>query len=85
MEKNGNQASPEDKNKNDNNANSTYSGSGSMQPGGTMGQAGQLRDFPDGEIDEVKNQTDTIPGKHTEQPIGKTVDEATDPSKLTDH
>ncbi|KAF2515704.1 hypothetical protein [Flavobacterium foetidum] len=53
------------------NANSAYSGSGSMQPGGGQGEAGRLNDYPEEEAtDETKN------------PEGKSIEEATDPSKL---
>jgi hypothetical protein len=73
-------------NNKDRNANSAYSGSGSMQPGGDTGEAGKLSDYPDGNIDEVKLQTDSIPGNQTDQPYteGKSIAEATDPSKLSD-
>jgi hypothetical protein len=68
------------------NANSAYSGSGSMQPGGGTGEAGKLSDYPDGNLDDVKTQTDSIPGNQTDQPaVARTkTSEATDPSKLAD-
>ena len=70
----------------DHNANSAYSGSGNMQPGGDTGQAGKLSDYPEGNTDEVQSQTDSIPGNQTDQPqvAGKSMKDATDPSKLSD-
>lgn len=65
------------------NANSAYSGSGGMQPGGDTGEAGKLSDYPDGNPDDTT--PDSIPGNQTDQPaVGKSVDEATDPEKLSD-
>jgi hypothetical protein len=60
------------------NANSAYSGSGSMQPGGNTGEAGKLNDYPDEET-----QDDPIKNKQN-NPEGKSIAEATDPSKLSD-
>lgn len=60
------------------NANSAYSGSGSMQPGGSTGEAGKLNDYPEDETeqDPIKNKQNN--------PEGKSIAEATDPSKLSD-
>ena len=64
------------------NANSAYSGSGTMQPGGGSGESGKLSDYPVGNLD--KNLTaDTGPEDQT-SPEGRTMSEATDPSKLPD-
>jgi hypothetical protein len=47
--------------------------------------AGKLSDYPDGNLDEDGLDADTIPGNQTDQPtVEKSVDEATDPSKLSD-
>ena len=48
-------------------------------------QSNRLSDYPDGN-DDVKLQADRIPGNQTDQPYteGKTIAEATDPSKLSD-
>ena len=44
----------------------------------------RLSDYPDGNLDEDLN-TDSIPGNQTDQPtVAKSIDEATDPSKLSD-
>ncbi len=61
------------------NANSSYSGSGSMQPGGSTGEAGRLNDYDDQETEENTVSDE----KKNQQPEGKSVEEATDPSKLT--
>ena len=61
------------------NANSSYSGSGSMQPGGSTGEAGRLSDYDDQETEEDS----TSDQKKKQQPEGKSIEEATDPSKLT--
>jgi len=58
------------------NANSAYSGSGSMQPGGSTGEAGRLNDY---EKDDADNDTD-----QKNNTSGKSIAEATDPSKLSD-
>lgn len=65
------------------NANSAYSGSATMQPGGDTGEPGRLSDYPEG-TDETDAQN--IPGNQTDQPNteGKSIDEATDPAKLSD-
>ncbi|MBO9583611.1 MAG: hypothetical protein J7574_05575 [Flavobacterium sp.] len=61
------------------NANSAYSGSGSMQPGGSTGEAGRLNDY-----DEENTEEDTASDeKKNQNPEGKSIEEATDPSKLT--
>ncbi|MHC0445315.1 hypothetical protein ACWA1F_07885 [Flavobacterium sp. 3-218] len=60
------------------NANSAYSGSGSMQPGGSTGEAERLNDYPEEEADDKTAKDDT--SKNTE---GKSIEEATDPSKLS--
>ena len=57
------------------NANSAYSGSGGMQPGGSTGEAGHLNDY-----DQKGDNQDTS----EEQTSGKSIAEATDPSKLSD-
>jgi hypothetical protein len=64
------------------NANSAYSGSGSMQPGAGTGKAGKLNDYMDNE-----NQEKTLEnsGKKTKpETTGKSIAQATDPSKLSD-
>lgn len=69
-----------DKNDNENineNANSSYSGSGSMQPGGSTGEAGRLNDYDQEEENTSSEQ------KKNQNPEGKSIEEATDPSKLT--
>lgn len=57
------------------NANSAYSGSGNMQPGGSTGEAGHLNDY-----DQQEDNQDAS----DEQTSGKSISEATDPSKLSD-
>lgn len=76
MENNNNnsQSDQEDTNQN---ANNTYSGSGSMQPGGSTGEAGRLNDNP-------KKETDTEAPEKDNNTKGKSIEEATDPSKLSD-
>lgn len=64
------QSDQEDSNQN---ANSAYSGSGGMQPGGSKGEAGPLNDYDQKETDD---KTENNTG-------GKSIDEATDPSKLS--
>lgn len=59
------------------NANSAYSGSGSMQPGAGTGEAGRLNDYM--EEDQENNSSDS-----KNNPEGKSIAEATDPSKLSD-
>lgn len=58
------------------NANSAYSGSGSMQPGASTGEAGRLNDY---EQDAPQDGSDK-----KNNPEGKSISEATDPSKLSD-
>jgi len=60
------------------NANSAYSGSGTMQPGGNTGQPGKISDYPNGNIGDVEDLKQDL------EPRGKSIDEATDPSKLSD-
>lgn len=86
MEKKTNDQNGQDRERDqDLNANSAYSGSGAVQPGGNAGEAGKLSDFPDGNLDEEDSNTDSIPGNQTDQPtVGKSIDEATDPSKLSE-
>lgn len=61
------------------NANSSYSGSGSMQPGGSTGEAGRLTDYFEDEDATNKKIENENKNRNTE---GKSIDEATDPSKL---
>ncbi|AOC96194.1 MULTISPECIES: hypothetical protein [Flavobacterium] len=61
------------------NANSAYSGSGGMQPGGSNGEAGRLSDYDE----ENTEENSTSNEKKNHNPEGKSVEEATDPSKLT--
>ena len=64
-----------DENTNEN-ANSAYSGSGSMQPGGSTGEAGRLNDYEEDDVDNHADQKNNT--------SGKSIAEATDPSKLSD-
>lgn len=57
------------------NANSAYSGSGSMQPGAGTGAAGRLNDYKEDDLDDADKKNN---------PEGKSIAEATDPSKLSD-
>jgi len=57
------------------NAKSAYSGSGSMQPGAGTGEAGRLNDYQEDPKDASYKKSN---------PDGKSVAEATDPSKLSD-
>lgn len=57
------------------NANSAYSGSGSMQPGAGTGEAGRLNDYEEDDLDDANKKNN---------PEGKSIAEATDPSKLSD-
>ena len=59
------------------NANSSYSGSGGMQPGGSTGEAGRLTDY------DNQNTEETSSEKKNSNTEGKSIEEATDPSKLT--
>ncbi len=74
MENNNNNRSQNDNEETNQNANSAYSGSGSMQPGAGTGEAGRLSDYDQDESgdDETKDNKG-----------GKSIDEATDPSKLS--
>jgi hypothetical protein len=58
------------------NANSAYSGSGSMQPGGSTGEASRLNDYQEGDSQDGSEKKNN--------PEGKSIAEATDPSKLSD-
>ncbi|MGE6356003.1 hypothetical protein ACQKCJ_19210 [Flavobacterium sp. NPDC079362] len=57
------------------NANSAYSGSGSMQPGAGTGEAGRLNDYQEDDLNDADKKNN---------PEGKSIAEATDPSKLSD-
>ena len=57
------------------NANSAYSGSGSMQPGAGTGEAGRLNDCQEDPKDASYKKSN---------PDGKSIAEATDPTKLSD-
>jgi len=70
-----NKHTQQDKENTNENANSAYSGSASMQPGAGTGEAGHLNDYQEDEI----NNTDK-----KNNPEGKSITEATDPSKLSD-
>lgn len=61
------------------NANSSYSGSGSMHPGGSTGEAGRLNDYSEEDEETKKKIENENKNRNTE---GKSIDEATDPSKL---
>jgi len=61
-------------------ANNAYSGSGSMQPGGSTGEAGRLSDYPDGNLSDNLEQIQF--NSDDTKPQGRTTGEATDPSKL---
>ena len=61
------------------NANSSYSGSGGMQPGGSTGEAGRFNDYSDDEEENQKKIENEDTSRNTK---GKSIDEATDPSKL---
>ena len=56
------------------NANSAYSGSGSMQPGAGTGEAGRLNDYQEDDLNDADKKNN---------PEGKSIAEATDPSKLS--
>lgn len=64
----------EEENTNEN-ANSAYSGSVSMQPGAGTGEAGRLNDYEEDDLSDADKKTN---------PKGKSIAEATDPSKLSD-
>lgn len=58
------------------NANSAYSGSGGMQPGAGTGEAGRMNDYQEDDLDNSSDKKNN--------PEGKSIAEATDPSKLSD-
>ena len=58
------------------NANSAYSSSGSIQPGEGTGEAGRLNDYQKDYLDDALDKKNN--------PEGKSIAEATDPSKLSD-
>ena len=76
METNKNRPENDQENTNQN-ANSAYSGSGSMQPGAGTGEAGRLNDY------DQEEKADSLSDKKN-NPEGKSIAEATDPSKLSD-
>ena len=71
-----NKNTQQDKENTNENANSAYSGSGSMQPGAGTGEAGRLNDY---EEDAPQDASDK-----KNNPEGKSIAQATDPSKLSD-
>lgn len=76
METNKNRSQNDQENTNQN-ANSAYSGSGSMQPGAGTGEAGRLNDYDqDQKVDSLSDKKNN--------PEGKSIAQATDPSKLSD-
>jgi hypothetical protein len=75
METNKNKSENDQENTNQN-ANSAYSGSGSMQPGAGTGEAGRLNDYQEDEHQDGSDKKNN--------PEGKSIAEATDPSKLSD-
>jgi hypothetical protein len=83
MEKNQSQNNNDTENENFN-ANNAYSGSGTMTPGGGSGEAGKLSDYPDGNFDDPELQSEANEGISTNKPEGRSIEEATDPSKLSD-
>ena len=76
METNKNRPENDQENTNQN-ANSAYSGSGSMQPGAGTGEAGRLNDY-------YQEEKADSPSDKKNNPEGKSIAEATDPSKLSD-
>lgn len=60
------------------NTGSAYSGSGSMQPGGGNGQETNLNSDP------KSTDSQAVTDKKSPPKGGKSIDEATDPSKLSD-
>jgi hypothetical protein len=74
METNKNKSENDQENTNEN-ANSAYSGSVSMQPGAGTGEAGRLNDYQEDDLDDADKNNN---------PKGKSIAEATDPSKLSD-
>lgn len=76
METNKNRPQNDQENTNQN-ANSAYSGSASMQPGAGTGEAGRLNDYDQGQkVDRLSDKKNN--------PEGKSIAQATDPSKLSD-
>jgi len=72
-----NKNTQQDKENTNENANSAYSGSGSMQPGAGTGEAGcRLNDYQKDYLDDASDKKNN--------PEGKSIAEATDPSKLSD-
>ena len=71
-----NKNTQQDKENTNENANSAYSGSGSMQPGAGTGEAGRLNDYDEDNLDDASDKKNN--------PEGKSIAEATDPSKLSD-
>lgn len=71
-----NKNTQQDKENTNENANSAYSGSGSMQPGAGTGDAGRLNDYEEDDLDNASDRKNN--------PEGKSIAEATDPSKLSD-
>ncbi|MDW8848942.1 hypothetical protein SD960_02465 [Flavobacterium sp. MMLR14_040] len=74
METNKNKSENDQENTNQN-ANSAYSGSGNIQPGAGTGEAGRLNDYEEDDLDDADKKNN---------PEGKSIAEATDPSKLSD-
>jgi len=75
METNKNRSEKDQQNTNKN-AYSAYSSSGSMQPGAGTGEAGRLNDNQKDYLDDASDKKNN--------PEGKSIAEATDPSKLSD-
>ncbi|MFQ6601932.1 hypothetical protein [Flavobacterium sp. C3NV] len=71
-----NKQTQQDQENNNENANSAYSGSGSLQPGAGTGEAGRLNDYEEDDLDNASDKKNN--------PEGKSIAEATDPSKLSD-
>jgi hypothetical protein len=71
-----NKNTQQDKENTKENANSAYSGSGSMQPRAGTGEAGRLNDYDEDNLDNASDKKNN--------PEGKSIAEATDPSKLSD-
>ena len=67
---------PEDAENTNENANSAYSGSGTMQPGAGTGEAGRLNDYQEDDLDDAADKKNN--------PEGKSISGATDPSGLSD-
>lgn len=71
-----NKQTQQDQENTNENANSAYSGSGSMQPGAGTGESGHLNDYEEDDLDSASDKKNN--------PEGKSIAEATDPSKLSD-